>query len=188
MIAMMWTWLSAGWVLSEIVIAFVTRTRSGGGKVRDRGSQVLLWIVIFTSITACDRVQHAVPANMFGGARWLRPVALAVLVAGLAIRWTAILSLGKSFSANVAIRESQTVYRAGLYRFVRHPSYSGLVLIFLAIGLQAHNWISLVLAVVPTTLALFYRIHVEEIALREAFGEEYAAYSRETKRLVPWAF
>jgi protein-S-isoprenylcysteine O-methyltransferase Ste14 len=149
---------------------------------------LLLWIVIFASITASEWIRYTVPADIFGGAHWLRPFSVALLVAGLAIRWTAILTLGKSFSANVAIRESQTVHRTGLYRFVRHPSYLGLELIFLAIGLHAHNWISLLLAVVPTTLALFYRIHVEEIALREAFGEEYAAYSRETKRLVPGVF
>ncbi len=31
---------------------------------------------------------------------------------------------------------------------------------------------------VPTTAALLYRIHVEEIALRDAFGAEYADYSK----------
>ena len=188
MISLLWQLLYWGWVASEVLVAVVTRTRRGGGNVRDRGSMLLLWIVIFASITACEWVRDTVPATMFGGAYWLRLAALTVLVAGLAIRWTAILTLGKSFSANVAIRESQTVYRKGLYRFVRHPSYSGLVLIFLAVGLHARNWLSLVLAVAPTTLALFYRIHVEERALREAFGEEYAEYSRDTKRLVPGIF
>ncbi|HMD22154.1 MAG TPA: isoprenylcysteine carboxylmethyltransferase family protein [Alloacidobacterium sp.] len=188
MISMLWTLLYWGWVASEVLVAVATRTRRGSGNVRDRGSMLLLWIVIFASITACEWARYTVPATMFGGAHWLRAAALAVLVAGLAIRWTAIFTLGKSFSANVAIRESQTVHRTGLYRFVRHPSYSGLVLIFLAVGLHARNWISLVLAVAPTTLALFYRIHVEEMALREAFGEEYAEYSRNTKRLVPGIF
>ena len=68
---------------------------------------------------------------------------------------------------------------------MRHPSYLGLVLIFLAIGIYSRNWISLAIAVVPPTVALLYRIRVEEAALREAFGEEYTAYSRTTKRLVP---
>jgi protein-S-isoprenylcysteine O-methyltransferase Ste14 len=39
--------------------------------------------------------------------------------------------------------------------------------------------------VVPPTVALLYRIRIEEAALREAFGEEYVAYSNTTKRLVP---
>jgi len=188
MISTLWTWLYWIWVGSEVMIAVATRTRRSSGNVRDRGSMLLLWIVIFTSITACECVRYAVHSSTFGGAHWLQAAALAMLVLGLAIRWTAIVTLGKSFSANVAIRESQKVHRTGLYRFVRHPSYLGLLLVFLAVGLHARNWISLILAVVPTTLALFYRIHVEEKALRDAFGEEYAAYSRETKRLVPGVF
>jgi len=43
-------------------------------------------------------------------------------------------------------------------------------------------------AIVPTTAALIYRIQVEEMALREAFGEEYVRYSRVTKRLVPGVY
>ena len=106
----------------------------------------------------------------------------------LGIRWTAILNLGRSFSANVAIQEEQKVHRAGLYRFVRHPSYLGLLIIFFAVGVHSRNWAGLTIAVVPPLAALMYRIHVEEAALNEAFGAEYAEYSRETKRLVPGVY
>jgi protein-S-isoprenylcysteine O-methyltransferase Ste14 len=61
-------------------------------------------------------------------------------------------------------------------------------MVFAAIGIHSRNWISLVVAVVPTTEALIYRIQVEEQALLEAFGEEYAQYSRVTKRLVPGVY
>jgi protein-S-isoprenylcysteine O-methyltransferase Ste14 len=188
MISNLWTGLDWGWIVSEVFVAVATRTRRSHGNVQDRGSQLILWIVILASVTACEWVRHIVPPNIFGGAHWLLPASVAVMVAGLAIRWTAILTLGKSFSANVAIRDAQKVHRTGLYRFVRHPSYLGLMLVFLAIGLHARNWISLALALLPPTLALLYRIHIEEGALSEAFGEEYAAYSRDTKRLVPGIF
>jgi protein-S-isoprenylcysteine O-methyltransferase Ste14 len=122
---------------------------------------------------------------MFGGAHWLKVAAIAILVAGLTIRWTAILSLGKAFSANVAIRDSQTVYRSGLYRLVRHPSYSGLLLVFAAISLHERNWLAASVVMVPTTAALLYRIHVEEAALHEAFGAQYESYRSTTKRLIP---
>jgi protein-S-isoprenylcysteine O-methyltransferase Ste14 len=85
----------------------------------------------------------------------------------------------------VAIQKEQKVHREGLYRFVRHPSYSGLLLIFLSVGVHTRNWSALAIAVVPPLAALMYRIHVEEAALNEAFGAEYAEYTRETKRLVP---
>ena len=108
-----------------------------------------------------------------------------IQVAGIIIRWTAIFSLGKSFSANVAIREDQQLKQTGLYRFVRHPSYSGLLLILLPVGIHSRNWAGLLVLIVPATVALIYRIHVEETALHEAFGSRYTDYSKTTRRLVP---
>lgn len=182
--SLLWRILFYGWTASEICIAIVTRTRQGSGKVRDRGSMAILWVVILLSVTAAEWIADVAPANKFGGGHWLRIAAILVLLAGLAIRWTAILSLGKAFSANVAIRESQTLYRGGLYRLVRHPSYSGLLLIFLAIAMHERNWLAAAVMLAPVA-ALLYRIHVEEAALHDAFGAQYAAYSKSTRRLIP---
>ena len=186
-VSTLWTWLSRAWVASEVVIAIATRTWRGGGKVSDRGTQLLLWVVIVASVVAAGWIS-SIPAPIFGRAPWLRLTGLLILAVGLIIRWAAVLNLGSAFSANVAIRETQKVRTTGLYHFVRHPSYLGLVLIFLAIGIYSRNWLSLAVAVVPPTVALLHRIHVEEAALREAFGEEYVAYSRTTKRLVLGVF
>jgi protein-S-isoprenylcysteine O-methyltransferase Ste14 len=187
-VSLVWHILLWGWLASEILVAIVTRTRRSGGKVQDRGSLIILWIVIFSSITACQWISEASGPTMFGGAHALKIAGVIVLIAALAIRWTAIFTLGKSFSANVAIQHSQQIVRAGLYRFVRHPSYLGLLLAFLAVGLHSRNWISFAIVLVPPTVALLYRIHVEEAALAQAFGEDYAAYSKTTKRLVPGVF
>ena len=186
-VSTLWTWLTRAWLASEVLIAIATRTWRSRGKVRDRGTQLLLWIVIVASVAAAGWIS-SIPTPIFGRAHWLRLAALLILGVGLIIRWAAVLNLGSAFSANVAIRDTQKVRTTGLYHFVRHPSYLGLVLIFLAIGIYSRNWLSLAVAVVPPTVALLYRIHVEEAALREAFGEEYVAYSRTTKRLVPGVF
>ncbi len=183
--SLLWPVLFYGWTASEVYIAIATRTRHGGGKRFDRGSMAILWVTIVAAITAGEWISAANTPNMFGGGHWLKIAAVAVMIMGIVVRWTAILSLGKAFSANVAIRDSQKVYRKGLYRFVRHPSYSGMVLIFLAIALHERNWLAAAAVMVPTTLALLYRIHVEEAALLQAFGAEYASYSNTTKRLIP---
>jgi protein-S-isoprenylcysteine O-methyltransferase Ste14 len=181
----LWQVLFWGWFASEAILGVATRTKRSTGNVRDRGSLVILWIVIVTAVTVSRWIGESGPRNMFGGAHWLKGAALVVMVAGLAIRWTAIVSLGKSFSSNVAIQDSQKIKKNGMYRFIRHPSYLGLLLVFLAVGAHSRNWIALAVALVPTTAAMLYRIHVEEGALTTAFGEKYIAYSRDTKRLVP---
>jgi protein-S-isoprenylcysteine O-methyltransferase Ste14 len=142
-------------------------------------------VTIFLAIFAGEAIHNSMPANMFGGAHWLVVVAIVVLLSGILIRATAILSLGKAFSSNVAIRNNQKIYRGGLYRYLRHPAYTGSLLSFLGLGIEVRNWLGCVVLVVPVTAAFLYRIHVEEAALNEAFGTEYAAYSRETKRLIP---
>jgi protein-S-isoprenylcysteine O-methyltransferase Ste14 len=173
------------WFASEVIVAFATRTSGGKGNVRDRGSMLILWIVIVAATTACEWLSAIVSAPLFGGASWLRLASLLLLMTGMVIRWTAILTLGKAFSANVAIRKEQTLKRNGLYRFVRHPSYSGLLLILLAVGLHSRNWAGLLVLMVPATAALLYRIHIEEAALSEAFGEQYTDYGKTSWRLVP---
>jgi protein-S-isoprenylcysteine O-methyltransferase Ste14 len=184
-LSLLWQVLFYGWTASEIYIAIATRTKKGGGKRFDRGSMAILWVTIVASITAAEFIAGDTAPNMFGGGHWLKTAAVFVMIAGIVVRWTAILSLGKAFSANVAIRDSQTVYRKGLYHFVRHPSYSGMVLVFVAISLHERNWLAAAVVLVPTTLALLYRINVEEAALHQAFGTEYASYSSATKRLIP---
>ena len=173
------------WVVSEVVILVATRTRRSTGNVRDRGSLLILWAVIFVSLTVGISIGQTHPPTMFSGAHWIRKVSLVLLVTGLAVRWMAIFTLGRSFSANVAIHATQTVHKTGLFRFVRHPSYSGLVIIFAAVGLHTRNWMGLAIILIPTAIALLYRIHVEEAALTQAFGQEYLDYSRCTKRLIP---
>jgi protein-S-isoprenylcysteine O-methyltransferase Ste14 len=88
----------------------------------------------------------------------------------------------------VAIRPTQTIYRSGLYRFLRHPSYTGLMLVFFAIALHEQNWLAAVVVLTPTTAAVLYRIHIEEAALNQAFGADYAAYSKATWRLIPGVY
>jgi protein-S-isoprenylcysteine O-methyltransferase Ste14 len=173
------------WILSEVAILAVTRTRSGGGRIRDRGSLVILWVTIIVSVNLGSRYADAHLPTMFGGAHWLRYAGLVFLAVGLAIRLTAVISLGRFFSANVAIREDQQLQTGGLFRLVRHPSYFGLLLILVAIAIHTHNWIGFAIILISSFLALSYRIHVEEQALRAAFGSSYEDYSGRTKRLIP---
>jgi protein-S-isoprenylcysteine O-methyltransferase Ste14 len=185
---MLWNLLFWGWFALEILVGMATRTRRDCGKVHDRGSLLILWLVITIAVTACQWIGEFAPASALGGARAFKTAGVTIMLVGLAIRWTAILTLGRSFSANVAIQDAQQVIRIGLYRIVRHPSYLGLLLVFLAIGLHSCNWLGLAVVLVPTTVAVLYRIHVEEAVLVEAFGDEYLAYRKSTKRLFPGVY
>jgi protein-S-isoprenylcysteine O-methyltransferase Ste14 len=177
--------LTIVWTLGEILIALITTTGPGQGKIQDRGTQSILWIVIIASFKLDEWIHTVFPVDMPGSDSWLRPVALWVFIIGLGVRAAAIVTLGRAFSANVAMRAGQRLERGGLYSIVRHPSYLGLELILLACALHARTWACFAVVLVPPTLTVLYRIHVEERALRLAFGADYEDYSRSTKRLIP---
>jgi protein-S-isoprenylcysteine O-methyltransferase Ste14 len=112
-------------------------------------------------------------------------VGLAVMIIGIAIRWSAIYTLGKYFTGRVTIQPGQQLVREGLYRYVRHPAYAGSLLAHLGLGLAFANWFSLAFCVIPFVVAVWYRIRVEDEALQKAFGVAYAEYSARSKRLIP---
>jgi protein-S-isoprenylcysteine O-methyltransferase Ste14 len=184
-LAAVWLWMYLAWVALEIAISIGMRSRSDRANVQDRGSQLGLWLVIVLSFTASGFLRHHDLAPMHMAWTWLTPVCIALFAMGLVVRIAAILTLGKWFTANVATQAGQTIQRRGLYSVVRHPSYLGMEILFFAIGLFSNDWLCLALSFVPPTLAVLYRIHVEEAALLAAFGPEYADYARTTRRLVP---
>jgi protein-S-isoprenylcysteine O-methyltransferase len=113
---------------------------------------------------------------------------LGLMSAGIAVRWTAIHTLGVLFTGRVQIREGHTLIQTGLYSRLRHPAYAGSLLAYFGLGLAFANWWTLVCSVLPYLLALGYRIHVEEAVLQDTFGPAYAQYAQTTKRIIPWVY
>ncbi|NEN05448.1 isoprenylcysteine carboxylmethyltransferase family protein [Diaminobutyricibacter tongyongensis] len=110
----------------------------------------------------------------------------AAMVFGIAFRAWAVITLGRYFTVVVRVLEHQPVVDRGPYRVLRHPSYTGLLCTCLGIGLALGNWLALLFAVVPTTIAIVYRIRVEERALLAGIGEPYRQFSATRYRLIPY--
>ena len=68
---------------------------------------------------------------------------------------------------------------------IRHPGYSGVLLLWVGGGLAVSNWIA-AMVTAPVMFASYrYRIESEESMLLAAFGTEYQAYAAKTWRLIP---
>jgi protein-S-isoprenylcysteine O-methyltransferase len=173
---------------SEVALGLFKRARAHGARIEDRGSLLVLWGSIGAGV-GLAMLGHRFPsANMRLPFTTAAGLGLGILAAGLTVRWTAILTLGRYFTANVAIQTGHQLVDGGIYRLLRHPSYTGLLMAFLGIGLAHDNWISLAALMLPVTAAVLNRIAKEERSLRTALGEPYAAYCARTKRLVPWVY
>ena len=114
-----------------------------------------------------------------------RLIALVIFVLGLALRWWAIVTLGRFFTVDVQIAQDHQLVERGPFRLMRHPSYTGVLLAFIGFALSLANWASLLVILVPITFAFMRRMKVEEDALSNALGESYLSYMRRTKRLLP---
>jgi protein-S-isoprenylcysteine O-methyltransferase Ste14 len=113
-------------------------------------------------------------------------VGIAVLIAGSLLRRYCFRILGRFFDGAVNIQSDHRVIDFGPYRWVRHPAYTGGMLMFLGIAIALGNWVSVAVLVVLPVFAYSYRVRVEERALVESLGEPYAAYMRTHKRFVPF--
>jgi protein-S-isoprenylcysteine O-methyltransferase Ste14 len=115
-------------------------------------------------------------------------VGLALLLLGSWLRRHCFKMLGRYFTANVKVADGQTVIQEGAYHWIRHPSYTGGMLMYLGTGLALTNWLSTLVIVCLGGLGYAYRVRVEERALAATLGERYKDYMRRTKRFVPFVF
>lgn len=172
--------------VSEVALAFMGRAKTRVVRRADEGSLRSLWITIAASVTLGMVYASNSRAGAFAMAPMVRDLLAAVLLAGgLLLRWTAIRILGRFFTVDVAIHEGHSVVDTGPYRYVRHPSYTGLLVAFLGLGIYCGNWVSVGMIFVPITLAFIGRIRTEEAALTRALGSGYSDYCGRTARLIP---
>ena len=174
----------AAWALLELGVRVGESFRGRGRRQRDRGTRILVALTVGAAIGTAVAARSSPPLRTSASPQ---AAGLIVLWLGLALRAWAIATLGRSFRTTVEVDPDQTVISTGPYRWVRHPSYTGLLLIAAGFGVVRGAWVSLAVCVVLLLPALVRRIHVEEAELDRVLGEAYRTYeSTTTARLVPW--
>lgn len=175
------------WFISEILLNRLFRSGNYGKKNLDRGSIRIIWITIgiantlgILSVVFLKAPLSHQPMIQFLG--------LLLIVAGIIIRFIAVFSLRRFFTVDVTILDDHAVKMDGMYKLIRHPSYLGSLISFLGFGISLNNWISLIVILIPVTIAMLYRIRIEERLLTEHFGPEYSDYMIKTYRLIPWIY
>jgi protein-S-isoprenylcysteine O-methyltransferase Ste14 len=111
--------------------------------------------------------------------------ALVLMAAGTVVRVSSVLTLGRYFNREVEVRADHRVVSTGLYGWVRHPSYTGALLVFLGFSLGQANWLSLVAGIAFPAAGYIWRMKSEEAVLIGALGDDYRSYAATRKRLVP---
>ncbi len=111
-------------------------------------------------------------------------VGLALCIVGALLAIWSRYVLGQNWSGTVQLKHGQELIDSGPYRFVRHPIYSGFLLLFLGDAVMVGDWRGLV-AVAIVFVSFWRKLLLEEKWLAQHFGEAYRAYQQRTKALVP---
>jgi protein-S-isoprenylcysteine O-methyltransferase Ste14 len=185
----------AGLLLLVVVMAWGTMElakysqgeegRTGATKVRPVVSRLIVLACIAAANVMFFLAPHIVPAAAIRPGAAAFAAGLVILVAGLTLRGWWIKTLGRYFTDIVMVSSDQPVVTNGPYRLLRHPSYTGILLACIGVGLTSANWAALAGVTLPLLAYLLWRIHVEEKALLATLGDRYRAYASHHKRLVP---
>lgn len=116
-----------------------------------------------------------------------RYAGLAIFLAGVVLRIGSILTLGERFTVSATIVWGHELVTRGLYRFARHPSYTGALLTLFGWALVFRSAIGIALAAMMIP-PLVSRIRAEERLLVREFGPAYESYRSRTWRLLPLVY
>jgi protein-S-isoprenylcysteine O-methyltransferase Ste14 len=180
-------WIAVAlWALGEVGLQLTQLLRSERTKTREWGSYGGIIITVALAVVSAGLLRRVLPALDFPSHEpgWVVAAALLIVLGGGFRMWS-IATLGRYFRAVVHIQENHHVVRTGPYRVLRHPSYIGLLVGLLGISLLFGNYASAVVFELLVIVGVLYRIHVEERMLLDGLGQDYAAYMRETRRLIP---
>ncbi len=176
------------YLISELLLTVTRRSCSRTGTKQDRSTLRVVWLVIIVSVAAGVYVAKQLPAAALPHHRSFAVAGVVLFVAGLFLRWWAIITLGRFFTVDVTIEKDHELVERGPFRMVRHPSYTGVLLAFVGFALSLGNWAALLVILLPIGVAFIHRMNVEENALSGALGAQYTDYMRRTKRLVPFIY
>jgi protein-S-isoprenylcysteine O-methyltransferase Ste14 len=179
-----------GFLASEILIN-VSR-RGGKGSADQRSGKVTNARIMAVGVASIVVGIVIGFTAKFMDIRWLfspnyfiSSLGLLLIVIGVVIRWSAVRTLDRYFTVDVTILGDHRLIRSGLFKYVRHPSYLGLLIAVLGLGVTMVNWLSTLVMLVPHVIVIIMRINEEEQALEHRFGMEYEDYRNHTKRLIP---
>ena len=178
--------------LAFMIAVLVARTRRGAA---DAGPQRRSrWSIVGIAVQC---VAFFLTAFGMAGAMLdpLSPLALGeaaavalLMTASVALSVWASRTMGRNWSIVARTRSDHELITGGPFAYVRHPIYTAIALLLVALAIGLGNEWRLIVTLPLYALGTWLRIAEEEKLLHEAFGGSYDAYAARVKRFVPGLF
>lgn len=176
--------VAGAWWVFEFVMHIRQAPRTGTEQPADRTSAAVS-LSLYLGIIAAEVLGHDGHMPWPGGSVWPVLTGIALILAGIAVRAWCIATLGRFFQFHIQVLGDHQVVTGGPYRFVRHPSYTGLILVLAGFGFASGDILGLAAAEVIIVTGLAIRMRAEEQQLIAALGPEYERFAAKRKRVLP---
>lgn len=175
--------------ISGIIINYKKKaTTKNINLVQDKNTLLLFKILIPSSLIVCISIYFLKPMLFIYNSAIFFNFGFFLVLFGLLLRWFSVNYLGRYFTVNVTILNNHDLITTGIYKYIRHPSYTGLILYYVGLGLLMSNFICLFILSVSALIVVLARIKVEEQVLNNHFGKKYKDYQKRSFKLMPFVF
>jgi protein-S-isoprenylcysteine O-methyltransferase Ste14 len=173
------------WVINMFSNKRTVRRQSRGSRLLYTVPFVISFWLLFASFSRHGRPPYnlVVVPHSFA----LNGVSVALAVLGLALAIWARVTLGRNWSGTVTFKENHELVVRGPYALARHPIYTGMLLMFLGTALAAGT-LGALMGLPLNFLSFWIKFRQEETLMIENFGDQYLAYRKRVKALIPLVF
>jgi len=116
---------------------------------------------------------------------FLNIIVVILLIVGLVIAIVARRTLARNWSGAVALKEDHELITTGLYQHVRHPIYTGMLLMILGTELSFATF-GAGIGFLIILVGILLKLKQEEALLTKHFAQEYLSYKKRAKTLIPF--
>ena len=157
-----------------------TKLKASGDKWFQIFGLILWTMVLVLSVRTYNGSLYSIESTM-------NLIGFIQFIVGLSTMIYAQINLGHNYSGLLVIKEDHKLIKHGLYKHVRHPVYTGGIIVVFSIPVYTSSVLGFLAAILIIPL-LIYRMGIEETMLIEEFGDEYREYMSNTKRWIPYLY
>lgn len=186
LITLCWIIFVGYWLISSLGIKKNLNGRSFWQGARFRIG-VIIVIFLLIQIPTVRNYFHAIANSKSASSNLiLDSIGVALAVIGVALAIWARVHLGRNWGMPMSIKEKPDLVTSGPYAYIRHPIYTGILMAF--IGSAFVNGVFWFIPFVIFTVYFIYAAKSEEILMQKEFPNQYPAYMKKTKMLIPFIY
>eukprot|EP00823_Brevimastigomonas_motovehiculus_P002955 TRINITY_DN1775_c0_g1_i1.p1 TRINITY_DN1775_c0_g1~~TRINITY_DN1775_c0_g1_i1.p1 ORF type:complete len:192 (+),score=38.57 TRINITY_DN1775_c0_g1_i1:130-705(+) len=182
--------LIISYFLVERKLRFGKEAQSLSPTTRDKNTTTMMWLSIYGTLALLliGVILTSIKIAFFSS-YILVIIGLLLMVCGFGLRVSAALTLRDFYTRTLRVLEKQTLITEGIYRFIRHPGYAGMIYFWIGASMTTANWLVVCLVIILQYCAYSKRILAEEDMMNTSpLADEYRKYAAKTARIFPFVF